>query len=143
MTKGIPQFGEKPKGKWEDRKSVYAIVLDDGEKLLVLKVRGVFHLPGGGIEEDEDPEEAVVREAMEEAGATITSTNFIGRANQFFPDHNLNKVGTFYSAKLVEYKPDLSPEDDHQPEWIDTQVFMDGPVASFQKWAVQKYLKEK
>ena len=48
-----------------------AMVCRDGKLLLVehrMKGRDFFNLPGGGIEENETPEESAIRELNEEAG---------------------------------------------------------------------------
>ena len=50
-----------------------AMVCRDGKLLLVehrMKGRDFFNLPGGGIEENETPEEAALRELNEEAGVS-------------------------------------------------------------------------
>ncbi len=65
-----------------------AVVCRDGKLLLVehvMKGRDFFNLPGGGIEEDETPAEAAVRELWEEAGVR----------------------GRILRPLTVEYKPDL------------------------------------
>lgn len=52
-----------------------AMVCRDGKLLLVehrMKGRDFFNLPGGGIEENETPEEAALRELNEEAGVSLS-----------------------------------------------------------------------
>ena len=65
-----------------------AMVCRDGKLLLVehrMKGRDFFNLPGGGIEENETPEEAALRELNEEAGVS----------------------GKIVRPLAIEYKPDL------------------------------------
>ncbi len=65
-----------------------AMVCRDGKLLLVehrMKGRDFFNLPGGGIEENETPEEAALRELNEEAGVS----------------------GKIVRPLDIEYKPDL------------------------------------
>lgn len=65
-----------------------AVVCRDGKLLLVehkMKGRDFFNLPGGGIEENETPEEAALRELAEEA----------------------NVKGHIVRPLAIEYKPDL------------------------------------
>ncbi len=53
--------------------SVGAVVLDDERRILVVRHAndGLWTLPGGCVEPDEDPEEAVVRELQEELGLAV------------------------------------------------------------------------
>ena len=53
--------------------SVSAHVLDDVGRLLLVRQRddGVWSTPGGVVEPDERPEDAVVREALEETGLRV------------------------------------------------------------------------
>lgn len=57
------------------RAGAYALMIRDGQILLTHishgPFKGLWHLPGGGIELTETPEEALHREILEEAGLTI------------------------------------------------------------------------
>ncbi|MBN1648393.1 MAG: NUDIX domain-containing protein [Spirochaetales bacterium] len=54
------------------RTSVRAVIGEKGRTLLLFaRNLGVYTLPGGGVEEGEELETALRREAMEECGATI------------------------------------------------------------------------
>ena len=60
----------------------YGIVIRDGAVLLIRKARGpykgMFDLPGGGIEFGEKAEDAVRREFLEETGTIVASAEFFG-----------------------------------------------------------------
>lgn len=61
--------------------TVAAVVLKEGRYLFVEEVanqRQVLTQPGGHIEADESPEQAVVREVLEETGCTIRCEDLIG-----------------------------------------------------------------
>jgi 8-oxo-dGTP diphosphatase len=144
MEKEIIQFGTKPKGEYVDRPGAYAVVYDDNGKILTLNVHGSFHLPGGGIDLDENPKDAVIRETFEEAGCKIADVQYIGRANQYLSGPNresLNKHGIFYTAKLVTIDEEQSTEADHFVRWLEPDDFLKSNTSEFAKWAVKKSLK--
>ena len=58
------------------RPSAYGIVIYE-HKILLMRENGRYHLPGGGIELGEAPEEAVLREVLEEAGVIVTKPRLI------------------------------------------------------------------
>lgn len=139
----IPQFGSQPP-EYANRISAYAVVFNDQGQILALKVGKTIHLPGGGIDSGEDPQVAVVRESQEEAGCEISSLEYLGKANQFFAKTEygpLNKVGTFYTAKLVSFDPSKGVEATHVPHWFAPEEFIAGPSGEFQKWAVKKAME--
>jgi ADP-ribose pyrophosphatase YjhB (NUDIX family) len=60
-----------------------ALVVDRGGRLLLARraaevERGKWDLPGGFVEEGEDPRETVVRELREETGLEVEPTRFFG-----------------------------------------------------------------
>lgn len=138
----VPQFGERIE-VYKDRPGSYAVVFNEEGKLLTICVRNKFHLPGGGIDANEDPRVAVAREVAEEAGYEVEVHEEIGKANQFLPHASigpLNKLGTFCTATLKGGDPSRSLEDDHVVTWISVEEFLDSNASEYQKWAVKKAL---
>lgn len=103
-----------------------AVIIKDSLILLIHRFRnGVefFVLPGGGVEEGESIEEAVIREVKEE-------TNFDAKTNkklwEFLNDHNGNKK-MHYFYLITDFSGDMqlggeeaienSPENSYTLEW--------------------------
>lgn len=55
------------------KRSVAAVVFNENHEILLVKRRDVpiWVLPGGGIEVDESPQQAVIREVLEETGLKV------------------------------------------------------------------------
>lgn len=86
--------------------------------ILKNKNEKLYDVPGGGIELGETIEEALQREAMEEAGATITIGKLIHLQQGFFKHGNGNfyqTVQLFYAAELIA---DLQQPSDHTTEFV-------------------------
>lgn len=136
----IPQFGI-PSGEYFDRPGAYVVALRSDGALLALDVRGKYHLPGGGIDQGEDPRATAIRETREEAGYEIDDVREIGRANQFLPNASLgpmNKLGIFFRATVLGPAKQTSTEDDHVVTWITPEEFLASTANDFQKWAVRQ-----
>ncbi len=134
----IPQFGN-PVGEFRDRPGAYGVIFDADAKLLVVVAKERYHLPGGGIDEGEDPEQALHREIREETGYAVGALHFFGRANQFLETKDLgpiNKLGVYFLGRnAVASDPD-SGEEDHVAQWIDPQAFLSSTAHEFHRWAV-------
>lgn len=102
-----------------------AIIIDANDNVLILR-RSESHptlafepdLPGGLVEDNEEPGEAVVRETQEETGLKLLFTDLkliYAGANHF---EETNRVRLLYVAKLSEVKPHvvISWEHNHW-EW--------------------------
>lgn len=89
--------------------SVAAIIHDDAGRLLLLeKASGEgWSLPAGGIEPGETPQEAVIREVMEETGLAVEPTAvlgvFGGRDFRYtYPNgHQVEYVVTLFRCRVV------------------------------------------
>ncbi len=90
----------------------YGIITKENKIVLIKKARGGYtgklDLPGGGIEHNETPEEALRRELMEEVGIKVTSEKLLTvRANNIVWQmtekikEDLHHIGVLY---LVETK---------------------------------------
>lgn len=62
------------------RVSAKALVEKDGKYLVVLEKKGVWELPGGGIEHGENAQETIKREVKEECGFDVAT---VAEAPQF------------------------------------------------------------
>ena len=84
--------------------TVSAIVEDDGRFLLVEESamgQRVFNQPGGHIEAGESPEQAVVREAMEETGCTVSCDELVGVYLWIHPQTRQQFLRIIYGATLI------------------------------------------
>ncbi len=84
--------------------TVSAVVEDDG-KFLIIEERSsgvvVVNQPGGHIESGENPEQAAVRETLEEAGCEICVTGLLGVYLWIHPQTRQNHLRIVYLADLI------------------------------------------
>lgn len=82
---------------------------DDDNVVLYKNIEGYFGLPGGTIEEDETPEQALRREVMEEATCKILTFGPIGYFRTFKkedPSYVSYQLRYWAKVELLEETPD-------------------------------------
>lgn len=129
------------------RPGVYAIIFNEqNDKIAVIRTNdGKYFLPGGGIENSETHEECLKREAIEEMGACVEVSRFIGRAQRYFYSTNECKYylsdGYFYLCVCVSqiFEP---LEIDHFLEWIELSKALKVLFHEHQSWAIGEALKQ-
>jgi 8-oxo-dGTP pyrophosphatase MutT (NUDIX family) len=103
----LKTIGEKDTQRiYRTRKAARAVVFDDDGNVALLYVskHGYYKLPGGGVEEGEDFEEALKRECLEEIGCDVEIIKPIGRIVEYrhFPDGtNEDQESYCYVARVV------------------------------------------
>jgi 8-oxo-dGTP pyrophosphatase MutT (NUDIX family) len=120
-----------------------AIFSFDRSSVLLIKRRDVpvWVLPGGGIEPNETPEEAVVREILEETGFTVKVVRLVGH---YTPINRLARPTDLYECAVVSGHASVSSETrgvvfcplTHLPklipppyrEWIEDATTLQPPV---------------
>lgn len=138
------------------RPAAYAIVVHN-KKLLLVKERDMYHLPGGGVDLGESPEDGVIREVFEETNVLVASPRLAGSLTTFFAGTNiagvadLSHVQSLLLYYLCTYKSgELSLDNltaDEQtyglePEWVDVSKLDTISIGSTIDWrpTVQKAL---
>jgi 8-oxo-dGTP pyrophosphatase MutT (NUDIX family) len=94
--------------------TVAAVIERDNEYLLVEEYamgQRVITQPGGHIEPNESPEQAVVREVLEESGATVACREMIGKYLWIHPQTRQQFLRLVYAADFLSC--DESAELDH------------------------------
>jgi 8-oxo-dGTP pyrophosphatase MutT (NUDIX family) len=126
--------GINREGRTVFREAVRGIILD-GRKLLMIysPVNGDYKFPGGGVDDGETYEQALIREIKEETGAMVASIdkefgNIIEYALPLEQDYDVFKMTSYYylckigsefgGQNLDQYEKDL----DFKPIWIDIDV---------------------
>lgn len=101
--------------------TVSAVVHDD-ERFLMVEERSsgliVVNQPGGHIESGESPEQAVVREALEETGCKISVAGLLGVYLWIHPQTRQQFLRVVYAANLLEKNPGRDLDDGiHAVHW--------------------------
>ncbi len=116
----------KSNNEYTLRPTVKCILLDDQNNIALLKARGHYLLPGGGVENGESSYEALQRESVEEIGCTIDTIEEIGASNQYRNKSMQRYEVIFYTAKVTGEKstPTTTQEDeieDVELFWLDKE----------------------
>jgi len=79
------------------------IVMRDDGKIAVFNKsnKNEYKLPGGGIEGDERPEDAFLREVLEETGCEIEIIKALGTTEEYKTLDNFKQISYVFMAKVV------------------------------------------
>ena len=140
IINGVPHFGSPQTGiEYIQRPSVYALIWDADQHIAVVKHRGAFFLPGGGIEPGETLLEALQRELLEETGYRATKATKCCQAVEYLQGIS-NSIyycihSTFFSVRL-QTKISTSTEADHQLIWLKLESAIPRMQRACHRWAI-------
>lgn len=137
----VTVFGRRPAVAPRVRPSAYGIIADErGELAIVRSAEGTF-LPGGGIETGETPQQAIVREALEECGFVVRLGAWTLRAVQFSysvaESTYLEKRSTFIDCAVEA--AGAASEAGHELIWADFETATRLLSHRSHVWAVAKW----
>ena len=104
------------------RVSAAAIIEDEKGRILMGKrnvfPKGMWVLPGGGINFLETSDNAVVREIKEETGLEISSPKFLAAYELIVPENKAHRIIFYYKVKAKSTSK-LDPSDDlEELKWL-------------------------
>jgi 8-oxo-dGTP pyrophosphatase MutT (NUDIX family) len=131
----------------------YGILINENKILLIKKSRGaykgMYDLPGGGIEFNEKIEETLKREFVEETGVVLNNFSFIDY-NEYFCDYlnetgegrSLHHIAFYYKvfADVNEIKKDPDGQDSLGAEFIDVSDLEKVKIAPIAKTVIEKII---
>lgn len=107
--------------EYSERTTVKVILFDEDNNVALVGTKFRL-LPGGGVEEDETLEEAVVRECMEEVGCDVVVEGKVGVIEEFRAKTARRQVTHCFVARVVGEKgvPTTEQEDEQgiETEWM-------------------------
>ena len=140
----IPRFGDADPGTtYVPRPGGYAVIFDARGRLAVVETEEGLHLPGGGQDAGESPEDATVREVAEETGLEVAHEETIGVADEFVfaasQGVHYRKRCSFFRARVTGTGEPTEP--DHELMWMEPASALRELHHEVQRWAVQAALE--
>jgi 8-oxo-dGTP diphosphatase len=98
-----PEYTVPDSSDYFIRRAVRAVIVDEAGRIAIMHgVKRHYHkLPGGGIDEGEDNQQAIHREVSEETGCTVHIKAEIGTIVELREDEKLRQESTCYLATKV------------------------------------------
>ena len=92
------------------RLSARGIVVRDDKKIAIFNKanKNEYKLPGGGIENDESPEEAFKREVLEETGCIVEIVRSLGITEEYKCQSNFKQISNVFVGKVIEDTKNLN-----------------------------------
>lgn len=100
---------KKNKSNPEIRIGARGMIFNEDGKIAIIhkKNKNEYKLPGGGVEENEDPKESFLRECLEEIGCEVCINNFLGVAEEYKSQENFKQFSYVFIAKKTLDKNEL------------------------------------
>jgi ribosomal protein S18 acetylase RimI-like enzyme/ADP-ribose pyrophosphatase YjhB (NUDIX family) len=123
------------------RPSAYAVVSDQQHRIAIVQAKEGSLLPGGGVDTNESPEEAAVREVAEECALQVTITGDLGEAIQFVTSTEkgaaFEKRSRFVSARVQAPIGGATPE--HTTSWLNAHDARKTVTYESHAWAIRRW----
>ncbi len=99
-------LSEEELASFQHKKKCRGVIFDSEHKvaLLHIKSKGYYNLPGGGVEEDEDYRQTIIRECKEEIGCDITISTELGRILEYQKETKTIKESDGYVGTVIGQK---------------------------------------
>ena len=79
------------------------IIREDGKIAILYKSnKNEYKLVGGGIEDNEEPKDAFIREVLEETGCEIEITDELGKVEEYRNKKEFKQISYVYIGKVIK-----------------------------------------
>lgn len=123
------------------------VIVEHDNKILLVQdpreSRNIWELPGGRMNIEEDPREAIQREFYEEMGTEITTERVIHMEQFIQGNEKARAFVIVYAATLNDPAKDFSLSDEEVSEvvWVPKETVLDYEMYPEYKRALEIYLK--
>jgi 8-oxo-dGTP pyrophosphatase MutT (NUDIX family) len=120
---------------------------EDGRVLLVQHVEGRWQLPGGAVDPDEHPEEAIRREVLEEAGIVVEPVGLLGAFGgreyriTYSNGDEAAYVVTVFELRLLEGEPAPGDDETQAVGWFFPEEIAGLELASSTRRTIETLLR--
>lgn len=128
----FPELLEEKCTEFTDRKTGKAIIVDsEGEICLVGNKQNDFlQLPGGGIYENEDVKQGVIRECLEETGCMVELLSEVGIIHDYRQRDKKHCINYCFVASVIGEKGQVSYTEDElaigmYTKWVNVKTTLD------------------
>ena len=121
------------------------VVREDGKIAVFNKSnKNEYKLPGGGIEGEEKPEEAFIREVLEETGCIVEIVKKLGTTEEYKSLNNFKQISYVFVGKVLEDTKKLNVTDKEKYEgaklmWETPKEALKLITESYNKLIASKY----
>ncbi len=121
------------------------VVNDDGKIAIFNKtLKNEFKLPGGGLEDNESPQEAFIREVMEETGCVVEITRDLGTIEEHKSHGNFKQISYVFVSKVITNTNELHLTTKERAEgskllWVDENEALELISNCYDKLVSSKY----
>lgn len=128
------------------RKGARGIIINEEGKIAIFNKanKNEYKLPGGGIDEGETPENAFIREALEETGCNVEIVKSLGTIEEHKSLDNFKQTSYLYVAKVISNSNELNLTDKEKDEgarllWVDEKEALRLVTDCFENLKESKY----
>lgn len=104
---------------------VHVLIVNRNKEVLLIRrsntedvLPGVWDIPGGTLEDGEDPKEGAIREAKEETGLDVENVRLIHYTSNVDQERNKQFVRLIFSGGCASLDIQLNPEDHDEYCWV-------------------------